>query len=326
MSVLDQIVNPAFRLANVMQAPGRAKAAEWNAEALDILNALIDDLNTQRLVVYTIQRILQPLRAGQQTYQIGLTSPDWNIPRPSRVENASLIYQSGSDQPLELPITIIDTEQWQDIPVKNIASPVPRCLYYDRAYPLGNVSLWPLPSVSYQIALYLWLQLSQFGSLSDPVSLPPGYLRMLQYNLAVELEPRYPRTEMRPSVWTIAEATKEHIKSLNSLPLELDCDAGLLRYPWGSYGGLIGAIGTGGGGGGGGDVQTISITGTINGTNGSDGNPSFTLSIAPSFLQLFKNGLLQTPNVSYTLAGNMITFLADQIPIVGDVLLAVGRV
>lgn len=325
MSVLSQLIYPAQRLANIIDSAGRSKYPEANDEALDVLNALLDDLNTQRLVVYQIQRILQNMVAGQQTYQVGIGSPHWNIPRPSRVENASILYDSGTNQPLELRILPRNSEQWQDIPVKNVPSTIPQMFYYDAAFPFGNFNLWPIPSINNQIALYLWLQLTQFGSLGDAVSLPPGYLKMLQYNLAVELEPRYPRAQMRKNVWDEAKKTLSHIKALNSQPLELDCDTALLRYPigGGGYGSLV--IGGGGGGTSGGDVLPITITGTINGTTGSDGNATFMLSVSPSFLQIYKMGLLQTPNGSYTLSGNVVTFLADQIPITGDVLLAFGR-
>ena len=62
------------------------------------------------------------------------------------------------------------------------------------------------------------------------------------------------------------------------------------------------------------DAETPS--GTINGVNAL-----FTLSASPfpaASLQLFKNGLIQTASVDYTLAGSTITYLAGSIPQVGD--------
>ncbi len=67
------------------------------------------------------------------------------------------------------------------------------------------------------------------------------------------------------------------------------------------------------------------ITGTINGTTGSDGNAIFTLSAIPTtILKLYRNGLLETPGVSYTLSGLTVTFLAPNIPVTGDSLVAEG--
>jgi hypothetical protein len=56
-------------------------------------------------------------------------------------------------------------------------------------------------------------------------------------------------------------------------------------------------------------MPQLTITGTIDGVN-----TRFTLSSVPGFLELFKNGLLQTPGVDYTLASNIVTFFAGSIP------------
>jgi hypothetical protein len=328
-TVLDSIIYPATRLLRILGAPGRGNSQEERAEALDVLNMLIDDLRTQSLLSYSTSRILQNLVTGQQTYQAGNGSPDWNIPRPVRVEKASLIYQSDMNQPLELPLKIIDDEEWQRIPVKNITSPVPWVLYPDGGFPYNGINLWPIPAISNQIALYLWVQLSQYVTVDDVVSLPPAYLKMLQYNLAVELAPRYERAVLSPLVIDGARRAIEHIKSLNTAPYELDIDPFLVGRDFGGYGGFFGVVGsTGGGGGGtGGNVINITVTGTISGTNGSDGNSQFTLSTTPrddSHFMLFKNGILMTQSTSYTRSGNVVTFLAPQIPVVGDTLAAAG--
>ena len=70
----------------------------------------------------------------------------------------------------------------------------------------------------------------------------------------------------------------------------------------------------------------FTITGSIDGTNGYDGNAVFTLDQTPDILGLFKNGVLQIPDVSYTLSGATPTFLAPNIPIVGDTLQALGTI
>ncbi len=75
-------------------------------------------------------------------------------------------------------------------------------------------------------------------------------------------------------------------------------------------------------------LQPFVITGAITGTTGSDGNPTFTLNVSPLFLLLLKNNLPQRPGLDYTLSGNVITFLAPQIPVltpVTDTLYALGQ-
>lgn len=57
--------------------------------------------------------------------------------------------------------------------------------------------------------------------------------------------------------------------------------------------------------------------GTVNGTN-----PTFTLTVIPASLLLFRNGVLQDEGVDYTLVSQTITFMSGAIPQVGDILIA----
>ena len=91
--------------------------------------------------------------------------------------------------------------------------------------------------------------------------------------------------------------------------------------------GSSGACGTAGSGGSGGILPLYSDAeapaGTLNGIN-----TVFTLLFAPSpvnSLILFRNGLLQTHGFDFSLAGNVITFLAGSIPQAGDELSASYR-
>lgn len=71
----------------------------------------------------------------------------------------------------------------------------------------------------------------------------------------------------------------------------------------------------------------IILTGAIDGTNGTDGNPSFTLTESPlssAAFFLFRNGVLQADGTHYTRADTAISFLAPYIPVSGDILSAYG--
>jgi hypothetical protein len=84
--------------------------------------------------------------------------------------------------------------------------------------------------------------------------------------------------------------------------------------------GSSGACGTAGSGGSGGILPLYSDAETPGGTpNGI--NTTFTLLFAPSpvnSLILFRNGLLQTHGFDFSLAGNVVTFLAGSTPEAGD--------
>lgn len=57
--------------------------------------------------------------------------------------------------------------------------------------------------------------------------------------------------------------------------------------------------------------------GTVDGAN-----DTFTLSVSPTLLILWKNGLYMNPGSDYTLVGSTITFAVGQIPPTGAVLAA----
>jgi hypothetical protein len=58
-------------------------------------------------------------------------------------------------------------------------------------------------------------------------------------------------------------------------------------------------------------------SGTIDGDN-----RTFTLTVTPTELMLFKNGVRMYPTTDYTLAGYTITFTIPSVPQTGDTLLA----
>jgi hypothetical protein len=91
--------------------------------------------------------------------------------------------------------------------------------------------------------------------------------------------------------------------------------------------GTAGPCGTSGGEGGVTPVPTFIDTETPAGA--ADGtNQTFTLSqfpVPPSSLLCYRNGLLQHPNVDYTLSGSTITFVPGAIPQSGDMLVASFR-
>lgn len=228
--LVSEIMYRALRLAGVVGAPGRGPSDIQLNEAFNFANAMLDSWNTERLIIYQIERNVQTLIPGQQDYTIGVGG-DFNLSRPSRIERAGLIYLSNAAQPLEIPLDILTVAGWSNIPVKNVQSTIPLQMYYQASYPLGIIHLWPLPTMVNQIALYLWSKISQFGALTDLVSFPEGYLRAITYNLAVELcSLPWEGHKIKPSplVGQIAVDSKAKIKALNIGIIDIGVDQALL--------------------------------------------------------------------------------------------------
>lgn len=230
---VSDILYRAFRLSGYLGNAQRGISMAQAVDGLAILNAMLDQWNTERLIAYSIVRNVQNLTVNQQTYLIGSGAPDFNIPRPERIERAGLLDPQDQQGPLELPITILTTPGWASIPLKSVMSTIPLQLYYYPAFPFGQVNFWPIPSKFVQVALYLWQQLSQFLTVSDVVLLPPGYLKALQYNLAVEIGitpfEGHARNLMDPRVEQIAVEAREKIKSLNMTIVDANCDPAMVN-------------------------------------------------------------------------------------------------
>lgn len=225
MTAQDLIVS-AMRKIGVIASGEPAKPEEL-ADALVILNDLIDSWANQRLMIFTVNRQVFAITAAKQAWTIG-PGGDFNVPRPPRIDRAGLILLSNPAQPLELPLDLISDRAWAGVPVKNIPSTVPYEVWDDGGFPLRTLTYYPAPSASAQTALYTWTALSQFPDLNvTDITFPPGYARMIRYNLAVELAPEF-NAEIPAAVASIAASSKAEIKSFNVTPIEISCDEALV--------------------------------------------------------------------------------------------------
>lgn len=206
-------------------ASGEALSADEATDGLGTLNALIDSWSTESLLIPNKVREVFTLVAGQQTYTMG-TGGDFNTSRPQLIENAE-VQVPGGVTPVEIPIQILNKDQFAEIVQKATQGTYPQALYADYAYPLCNVSFWMVPAQTVNVALYSWKPLSRLTDLSTALSLPPGYERALIYALAIDLAPEYGRAASAEVVGIAAES-KAAIKRMNSRSPYLRVDDALL--------------------------------------------------------------------------------------------------
>jgi hypothetical protein len=150
----------------------------------------------------------------------------------------------NSGQPVRSPLALLNYDGWANIQVINTASQIPQALYDDYAYPLSNLSLWPYPNGPGQLELFVWQNIPQFASASDNFLCPPGYRRALEFNLAVELHPRYPQFAMDPMVQMIAAQSKADVEAHNSVLPVMSCDPALLSAKKSTFNYLTGSMGS----------------------------------------------------------------------------------
>lgn len=77
----------------------------------------------------------------------------YNTPRPDKIQAGYMVQNNTGSTPVSLPLfPIFSYEDYARIAIKNLNT-LPDHFFYDGAYPLGNVFIWPIPSSAYQIHL-----------------------------------------------------------------------------------------------------------------------------------------------------------------------------
>ncbi len=210
MTALD-LINGSLRLLGVL-ATGEAPAADEANDALNALNEMLDSWSTESLLIYA--KIIESfaLVGGQQVYTMG-SGGNFNTARPLSVERAAISVLS-SNPANEIPLELLNLDQWANINVKTVTSSIPLKLYIDGANPLTNLNLWPIPTVANNIVLYSWKPLSSIATLQTAIVIPPGYLKALRFNLAMTLAAEFGR-QVDPIVAAGAAESKASIKRMN---------------------------------------------------------------------------------------------------------------
>lgn len=223
------IITRAMRTLGRLQ-PGEVPADDVAQHCLLILQELVDTWKAERLMIKVIDRHTYPIVSGQASYTIG-PGANFDQERPEYVTDAGVITTSVNPN-FELPLDVIDDDEFAAISIKGLQSALPKKLYYDYAFAAatgyGNVFLFPIPNVgNLTLALYSATALGQFADLSQTsYRLPPAYARALHYNLAVELVDDLGRP-MTPSLAKLAVDSKAVVQRVNYRSTKLRVDPSL---------------------------------------------------------------------------------------------------
>lgn len=209
MATAGDQINRALRLLGVL-AEGETPSADTSNDALVALNQMIDSWNTERLSVFgtTTQTFTWP--SGQATRTLG---PSGNFvgTRPVQIDPATYYVYNG----VSYPVTLVNQEQYNDIPLKTLASPLPQVLYVNDTHPNVTMTLYPVPNAALTFNIVGVTPLTEPATTGTTLALPPGYLRAFAYNLAVELAPEFGVDASR-TVKAIARDSKRNLKRINN--------------------------------------------------------------------------------------------------------------
>lgn len=205
------IITLALKTANVVGV-GQTPAAEDMNDAFNLLNMLLAQLQRRRYFVYGLTTTsFQGNNSPSYTVGVG---GNFNIPRPAKIESAYFRQNPTTQYPVDYPLEILRSqEDYNRISLKTLNA-FPRYAFYDQAYPLGNLFVWPVPNNTYTIFISTITQIQQFNDVTDTIAMPPEYSAALMWNLVLELYPFYGLPEA-PAVRGKAEASLRIIEEAN---------------------------------------------------------------------------------------------------------------
>jgi hypothetical protein len=152
--------------------------------------------------------------------------------RPLKLDGA--LVRLASTPELDWPVAVLTPMEYQrGVGLKDLESTYPLAVSYAPSWPLGVLSVWPVPQSADTLGLFPWVPLPGFASLDTVVNLPPGYERLLVAGLATDQAPMYGK-DVTPTIAAILAESKSNVKRLNAVTPVLGCDPALQTPAYGT--------------------------------------------------------------------------------------------
>ena len=222
-----EVINAALRLLQVKGDDVTLSANEAN-DALFALNSLFDSWSNDNLMLYDIVRESFSLTAGKNPHTWGIGG-DFNSERPMKLNTVNIMVGST-----EWPVRILTDDDYAAIRLKTLQTNYAQYCWLEQSYPLANLWIYPVPGSGNTLITYSEKPLTQIASLTTSITMPPGYIRMLRYNLAVELASEY-QLKAGDDVVRIAIESKNALQRQNRKPKTLQVDQALLSMKKNRY-------------------------------------------------------------------------------------------
>lgn len=138
-----------------------------------------------------------------------ITAGDFYTTRPIRILGSFTRLSS-----VDSPIGIITEQYWTNVQDKNTTGATQTKLLYRQNFPFGQIIVYPIPTGTPVLHLKSEKCVSQFANLTTNYLLPPGYQRLLELGLAVELTSEY-NSKISESVTANVKKSYEDIVAAN---------------------------------------------------------------------------------------------------------------
>ena len=219
MATSLDLIKRSLRLLGVYGS-GESIPSDEASDAQIAMNAMLEDWRNEKLMAYAMRDESLTMVTGQASYGLGPTG-DLVTTRPVKIDNA-YIRDASTDYPVE----IVSRDQWDGIPDKTNDSDIVQHLLFEGTMPDATIQVWPVPTTANVLHLRTWLPLATV-SLTDTITLPPGYENAITYSLALYLAPEY-GIDAKPSVMQIASRSLAGIKRINQREIRSKSDLFLL--------------------------------------------------------------------------------------------------
>lgn len=216
----NQIITRALQILNVVE-DGATASANQLSDGLTTLNNMLEAWALDRMSVYYIAEANYTL-SNESILTVGSGGTWSTIARPNAIPQAWIRIPNGTD----IPLIMLDDREWAAIRLKSLTGYYPQYLYYKPTFPAGTLNFWPVVSSPCTLYINYPATLQNFAAGTDNISLPPGYLRAIIWNLAAEFAPEY--GELSPSVARMAKKTLAPVRRINNPDYGLQIDAGAL--------------------------------------------------------------------------------------------------
>lgn len=216
----------------MVYSPDVILTAEESNTALRALNSLIESIANEPLTLNTVTKENFTLVGGQATYTWG-TGGNFNSSRPINIQACTTAI-TGTAGNIDFPVCMVDYDDYAAIQLKTLQTNYPQYVYCDGAYPLNNITFYPVPSSAIPVTFYSYKQLTEFANVTESVAFPQGYYRMLVAMLAIELAPSY-QVQASQNILDIARQSKKNIMMTNAKSLTMQTDPVLAGNAFGRY-------------------------------------------------------------------------------------------
>jgi len=210
MATTLDLIKRSLRILDV-RGSGESIPADESADALSVLNAMLDEWRNEKLMAYAFRDETVTMVDGQGTYTVGPTG-DLVTTRPVKIESA-YFTEGGYDY----PINVLSRREWDAITDKTTTSSFVDSIQLEGTYPDATIKVWPVPNAANSINIKTWTPLSAM-TLNQTLALPPGYENAIVYNLAIDIAPEFGR-EPTATIYRKAKSAKAGIKRVNSRPI-----------------------------------------------------------------------------------------------------------